>query len=131
MWRFLNRRRLADEIGAQVTAAVLAANRPYAGPESEFAEERITPVGDEDGEEKWEQQTALKAEEKEWHKTVRKDAEKKREEGKESLWCDGVVVDPRIGSRMRRFVLSEEDKARVGRILRGQEGVIGEEMKDE
>lgn len=131
MWRFLNRRRLADEIGAQVAAAVLAANRPYAGPESEFAEERVVPIGDEEGDEKWEQQRLLKGEEKEWHKIVRKDAEKKREEGKESLWCDEVVVDPRIGGRMRRFVMSEAESARVGRIMRGEEGVLGEDKKDE
>ncbi|KKY18492.1 putative mitochondrial import inner membrane translocase subunit tim54 [Diplodia seriata] len=134
MWRFLNRRHLADDIGAQVAAAVLAAHRPYVGPEAEFGEEHVVaPAGEgEDGEERWEQQAVLKSEEKEWHKSVRKEAAKRREEeGKESVWCDEMVVDPRIGGRMRRFVLSEVEKARVERINQGVEGVLGEEKKHE
>ncbi|OJD38621.1 mitochondrial import inner membrane translocase subunit tim54 [Diplodia corticola] len=134
MWRFLNRRALADEIGAQVAAAVLAAHRPYGGapPETEFAEERVAPVGEVDGDERWEQQRVLKGEEKEWHKSVRKEAAKKKEEeGKESVWCDELVVDPRIAGRMRRFVLSEAEKARVKRINNGVEGVLGQDKGDE
>ncbi|KAL1634692.1 mitochondrial import inner membrane translocase subunit tim54 [Neofusicoccum ribis] len=133
MYRFLTRRRLADDIGAQVAAAVLAAQRPYAGPaESWAADEGVAPVGQgEDGDELWEVQRALRGEEKEWHKSVRKEAAAKREEGKESVWCDDMVLDPRVAGRMRRFVLEEGERARIGRIGKGEDGVRGEGEKEE
>lgn len=119
MYRFLTRRHLADQIGAQVAAAVLAAgDAPYAAASGLEEEEGSV-------------QAVLEVEEGEWHKTVKKEGVRKMEEGVESLWCDGVVVDERVAGRMRRFVLSEADKARAGRIASGVEGVLGERAEKE
>ena len=50
---------------------------------------------------RWEQQRVLEEEETEWHKTARRP----RKEGDEAVWIEGVVVDERIGERMRTFEL--------------------------
>ncbi|KAK3203796.1 hypothetical protein GRF29_106g649891 [Pseudopithomyces chartarum] len=98
MYRFLNRRQVADEAGRQTAAAVLGAYRPY-----------HTLSDDEEGAQ-WEQQRFLTHEEPEWHKMAK---ERKEGEG-EREWLDEMVIDPRIGERMRKFELSpeEEDRAR-------------------
>ncbi|KAL6706819.1 hypothetical protein ACN47E_005155 [Coniothyrium glycines] len=94
MYRFLNRRQVADEIGRDTAAAVLGVYRPF------------ETAGDEP-----EQKQLLAHEEPDWHKTT-----KKREDGetKERTWIDDMVLDPRIAERMRRFVLDAdaEDRAR-------------------
>ncbi|KAK7535429.1 mitochondrial import inner membrane translocase subunit Tim54 [Phyllosticta citricarpa] len=124
MYRFLTRRHLADQIGAQVAAAVLATYKPFDGPTDGTS---LGAVADDDGSASgWEQARLLRHEEMEWHKSVRKDAAAKHAQGKESVWCDEMVLEPRVASRMRKFVVSEEDKARVSRIAEGKEGVLGE-----
>jgi import inner membrane translocase subunit TIM54 len=133
MYRFLTRRHLADDIGREVAAAVLAAYHPYQHSEGEFSPElsegdAASPtagVGREDisasdlRRVKWEQEDLLKKEEKEWHKSVLK-----REEGdrKERTWLDPMVLDDRIAGRMQRFELSTEDEERARRIGEGREG---------
>lgn len=98
LWRFLNKREVADDIGRQTAAIVLGtASRPF----------QATRV---DGAEESEQQALLHHEESEWHKSIRK---RVTEEGKEDLWRDPVVLDERLASRMRRFVLSDEDERRA------------------
>ena len=97
MYRFLNRRKVAEEAGRQTAAAVLGAYRPY-----------HTLSDDENGAQ-WEQEQLLTHEEPEWHKTAkeRKDGEGERE------WLDDMVIDPRIGERMRKFELSPEEEDRA------------------
>ena len=68
----------------------------------------------------WEQQDVLEHEERDWHKSVRKD----REEGKESVWLDKPVFDERIAGTMRRFILEPEQEARAQRIRQGTESAI-------
>ena len=110
MYRFLNRRQVADDIGRQTAAAVLGAYRPF-----EVAGETANVSG-EDGESsaQWEQQRLLAYEEENYHKTARDRS--KDEEGKERVWLDDMVLDPRIAERMRRFVIDAEVEERANRI---------------
>lgn len=104
MYRFLNRRKVADEAGRQTAAAVLAAYQPYNGPGEAnpvSTSEEDTPM--------WEQQGLLQHEEAEWHKSVR---ERKDDSDKEREWLDDMVLDPRIAERMRKFVLDFESEER-------------------
>lgn len=134
IYRFLTQRYLAENVGREVAAIVLAANaRPYhddsfsAGSEPTGASVDPTPSPDGSFSDlthrNYEQQTVLEAAEKEWHKSVRK-----REEGdKEREWLDDVVLDQRIASRMQRALLSPEDEARSQRLAHLQEYILGEE----
>jgi mitochondrial import inner membrane translocase subunit TIM54 len=84
MVRFLNRRKLADETGQLVTSFILAEHsQPYSRDSS------------------WEQQEILEGEEQDWHKVARK-PNPPEEEGKERPWTEEMVVDDRVGSRMRK-----------------------------
>lgn len=134
-YRFLTQRHLAENVGREVAAIVLAANaRPYhdesfsAGSEPTGASIDPTPspdasFADDIPSGKYEQQTVLVAAEQEWHKSARK-----REEcDKEREWLDDVVLDQRIASRMQRALLSPEDEARSQRIAEQQEYILGEE----
>ncbi|KAF2638120.1 hypothetical protein P280DRAFT_500356 [Massarina eburnea CBS 473.64] len=106
IYRFLNRRQVADDIGRQTAAAVLGAYRP-------FHTEAETALSESSAESsKWEQQRLLANEEPDWHKNA-----KKREEGdeKERVWLDEMVVDPRIGERMRKFELTADAEERAKR----------------
>lgn len=124
VYRFLTRRHLADSTGREVAALVLAASiRPYNHEESFVSsvdvddaspsntEGGLTPDGGiaQTGH-RWEQQRVLEEEEAEWHKTARKP----REEGEEAVWIEEVVVDERIGERMRRFELGQREDALGG-----------------
>jgi import inner membrane translocase subunit TIM54 len=133
---FLNRRKLADQIGREVAAIVLAANRPYQqdasfaisaieaddaipvatrAPESDMAEVVQTR-------EAWEQQAVLSSEEPYWHKSVRKPLKTDDTISQvERVWKNDVVMDPRIAERMRRFELSAEEDDRSRRIWEGTE----------
>ena len=128
IYRFLTRRHLADDIGREVAAAVLAAYRPYHHSEGEFspdlsdgdaASPTDTSTSDLRMRVKWEQEDLLKEEEKEWHKSVRKSEEGDK---KERTWLDPMVLDDRIAGRMRRFELSRDDEERATKIGEGREG---------
>jgi import inner membrane translocase subunit TIM54 len=122
IYRFLNKRKVADDIGREVAAACFAAYRPFersSGPvgASPFTEDSASPAAAPHQEETtsqpgmqevWEQEGLVKKEEAEWHKSVRKD----RDPEKESVWVDDIVLDPRIAGRMRRFFLDEADVER-------------------
>jgi import inner membrane translocase subunit TIM54 len=112
---------LADQIGRETAAIILATYRPYHSTttpltatsfSSDDAEESPRSK-DQDTAQTAEQQTALFEEEKEWHKSARV-----RVEGEpERTWLEPVVLDPRISSRMRRFELTAEDEARARSIV--------------
>ena len=110
MYRFLNRRQVAEDIGRQTAAAVLGAYRPF-----EVAGETAN-VGGDDGESsaQWEQQRLLAQEEEDYHKTTRDRS--KDEEGKERVWLDDMSLDPRIAERMRRFIIDAEVEERANRL---------------
>lgn len=100
MYRFLRQRDLADEIGKQVVCAVLAAHEPYQQVSTSNADEQSEVM-------QWEQEGLLKKEEAEWHSSVRKKADANRQENKESLWIDDMVLDNRIAGKMRKFILPD------------------------
>lgn len=142
-YRFLTRRRLADEIGREVAAVCLCTFR-------EFREAGDATTTDQ--EQQWEQQTALVHEEKNWVKSVWKADEETKEQKKEDtsdasplaegselvdgltteakpkkekIWPKPVVIDPRIGMRMRRFELLPEDEKRAAEIVVPEEEIEG------
>jgi mitochondrial import inner membrane translocase subunit TIM54 len=144
IYRFLTQRYLADSIGQQTAAIVLGMNRPY-HQSSSFASESsgdldASPVGsiapENDGmaqaasnvqtSQHWEQQSVLKEEEKDWHKSVRKP----RKDDLERVWLDDVVIDPRIAERMRKFELAPEEDERAKRIRDGTEKSRAVEVQD-
>ncbi|KAH8808332.1 putative mitochondrial import inner membrane translocase subunit tim54 [Xylogone sp. PMI_703] len=121
LYRFLNRRVLADSIGRETAAIILASYRPYhsiADSSSSFDSNSPQKEG---VNQEAEQQMALVEEEKEWHKStrLRKDGEPER------TWLEPIVLDPRISSRMRRFELSPEDEARSREIVVSEEEIEG------
>ncbi|KAI1921920.1 hypothetical protein LOZ65_003650 [Ophidiomyces ophidiicola] len=126
--RFLTRRYLADSVGRDVAAIVLASSyRPYSDNHQKSTLEydhSDSPTGSSSSLD-YEQHHVLEDEEKEWHKSVHKTSE--NPEIKEREWLDGIVLDPRIASRMRRFVLPSDQEQRAARIMEGKEWVLGEE----
>ncbi|KAJ5183598.1 hypothetical protein N7492_001214 [Penicillium capsulatum] len=134
IYRFLTQRRLAESVGRDVASLVLANSaRPYRdasfSADSELSGASIDPTPSpedspiEPARGVYEQQTVLEHEEKEWHKSVRKEDEEK----KEREWLNDVVLDPRIASRMQRATLSPEDEARSHRLADKTEYIIGEQ----
>ncbi|ORY02358.1 mitochondrial import inner membrane translocase subunit Tim54 [Clohesyomyces aquaticus] len=120
MYRFLNRRQVADDIGRQTAAAVLAAYRPFESPRESHS--GISTMYDNESDASsstgWEQQRLLKHEEAEWHKNVR---ERKGDDDRERVWLDGMVLDPRIAERMRRFELDMDGEERAKRAAAEKE----------
>jgi import inner membrane translocase subunit TIM54 len=132
LYRFLNRRVLADSIGRETAAIVLSTYRPYHASVTSSDPTSFTPDDVEqlpqnsDAEtgkvpQVAEQQLALIEEEKEWHKNARI----KKEGEPERTWLDPVVLDPRIATRMRRFQLSPEDQAKANAIVVPEEEIEG------
>ncbi|CAG5156757.1 uncharacterized protein ALTATR162_LOCUS4552 [Alternaria atra] len=115
MYRFLNKRQAADDIGRETAAAVLGAYRPF----ETAGEAPVTNEEDRHSNAQWEQQRLLAHEEPDWSKTARK-----REEGdtKERVWLDEMVLDPRIAERMRRFALDVEVEERAKSVSVSKEG---------
>ena len=117
--RFLNRRKLADEIGRDMAAACFASSRDYREADGQY-----------------EQQLILKQEEKDWVKSVWKTDEEEAAERKknneeepavkkERIWISEMVTDARIMDRMRRFEVTEEVEARARQILVPEEEIEG------
>lgn len=126
LYRFLNRRHLADAIGRETAAIVLSNYRPYhttpTAPGSSFspsADDSLGIVASDPATS--EQAIALAEEEKDWHKSVYKHVE----DGRERTWINDVVLDPRIAGRMRRAELSPEDEERSGKIVVAEEEIEG------
>jgi import inner membrane translocase subunit TIM54 len=131
LYRFLNRRVLADQIGRETAAVILATYRPYnaTSPSAHFsfAPDSISDSPQAQNDEDVmpaqlaEQQMALAVEETEWHKHARR-----RVEGEaERTWLEPVVLDPRIAERMRRFELTPDDEARAATIVVPEEEIEG------
>jgi import inner membrane translocase subunit TIM54 len=118
MWRFLNRRQLADDIGRRTAAAVLSSSRHFHHETS--TSDNLAPAV-------WEQQNELRQEESEWHKSV----QAPKEYAKERVWLDEVVIDPRIGERMRKFELTAADEDRAKSIGKGTAGIPGRTGEEE
>lgn len=128
IWRYLNQRHLADTVGRDVASIVLASStRPY--HDGSFSADSESSAANIDAgssfSSNYEQQTLLQEEESEWHKSVHKIDESNPD--KEREWVDDVVVDPRIASKMQRYVLSSDEEARSQRIFEGSEYILGEE----
>lgn len=134
IWNFLNKRKLADDVGRQTAAIVLAQYRPYIHQES-FASSstdsdlEAVPIATRAQEndavetvqtaEAFEQSSLLNEEERYWHKSARKP----RKDGAEieRVWANEFVFDPRIAVRMRKFELDPEEEERAKRIFAGSE----------
>lgn len=133
IYRFLNQRHLADEVGREVASLVLASGtRPYQEGSSISGSEPSGPNADASpsdslnlSSQSYEQQSALEHEEVEWPKSVRKRDES--DPDKEREWLDEIVLDSRIAGRMQRFVLPAEEEARAQRIGEGKEYILGQE----
>ncbi|KND90253.1 Mitochondrial import inner membrane translocase subunit tim54 [Tolypocladium ophioglossoides CBS 100239] len=114
--RFLNRRKLADNIGREVAAACFAASREWREADGQY-----------------EQQLVYELEEKDWPKSVWKDEappaaeedSKPAELPKEKIWALPMVVDSRVVQRMRRFEMRPEDEERAARIVVPEEEIEG------
>lgn len=133
IYRYLNERHLAENIGREVAGLVLASSsRPYRD-ESFSADSQLSGASIDSapshglttdlGRGNYEQQNVLEDEEKDWHKSVHK----RDELDKEREWLDDVVLDSRIASRMQLAVLSPEEEARSQRIANHEEYILGEE----
>lgn len=122
IYRFLNRRHLADETGREVAALVLTSHiRPW-NSDTEFASSAdpdaspsstTQPLTDAADvvltQQHWEQEGVLGEEEKDWHKS----AWQERPGDEERVWKEPMGVDSRVGERMRRFELSANDEEKA------------------
>jgi import inner membrane translocase subunit TIM54 len=116
IYRFLTRRNLADSVGRDVAAAVLASHRPYStdaagNDETLSSESEVAKV--------------LQHEESDWWKTTFYP----RKEHEESVWIEDMVLDERIVGRMRAFQLTAEDEDRAKRIQTGKEKVVKDDQE--
>ncbi|KAK3319076.1 mitochondrial import inner membrane translocase subunit Tim54 [Apodospora peruviana] len=121
--RFFNRRALADEIGREVAAVCLCTYREFRDQQQSF--DSTSPTGSDDEMPQYEQEKELAWEEKDWVKTVWKDADKKDDEIPEKIRPFPIVMDSRVASRMRRFELLPEDEAHAKQIVVPEEEVEG------
>ena len=122
MYRFFNRRATADSIGREVAAVCFCTYR-------DFRELPAPQTSAQSGEDlQYEQQLVLKQEERDWLKSVWKEAPEENkasdsgdsatqpEPKKELIWPRPMVLDSRIATRMRRFELQPEDEAKARAI---------------
>ncbi|MCJ1314207.1 mitochondrial import inner membrane translocase subunit tim54 [Agyrium rufum] len=124
-YRYLTQRRLADRIGRDTAALVLATSTRAFELDSEFVSSSDfssngadlnspTAQSSEDSRPhvvrtaaKWEQYSILEQEEQYWHKIARR-PNPPEEKDKERPWMEDMVVDDRVGQRMSLFVIDEE-----------------------
>ena len=96
--RFLNRRRLAEDQGREIVNLLLT------------KESRSYSRGDQ-----WQQIDLLESEERDWHKSARV-PNPPEEEGKERPRIEEMVIDDRVGSRMRKadsVAIGDESKGHL------------------
>ncbi|KAI4184235.1 MAG: hypothetical protein LQ348_004577 [Seirophora lacunosa] len=121
IYRFLNRRHIADETGREVAALVLASHVRACTADREFASSTdpdaspsstapqaadVVPI-----QKRWEQEGMLEGEERDWHKS----AWQAQSGDGERVWKDRMVIDARVGDRMRQFELGADDEERARR----------------
>ena len=113
MYRFLNQRAIAEHTGASIAALVLASkSRPYTHspdpaldiPATTTSSSESSPA-DPSQPFPWEQSLLLSEAEPEWHKSAR--AANPPGDTRERVWQEDMVIDPRIGDRMRTFELPD------------------------
>ena len=122
LYRYLNRRAVADSIGRDTAAIVLSTSRPYHTiPTSGESDSPSADGTQSSAAQEAEQQVALVEEEKDWHKSVRV----RKDDEPERTWLEPIVLDARIASRMRRAELTPEDEARANRIVVTEEEIEG------
>ncbi|KAK3725031.1 mitochondrial import inner membrane translocase subunit tim54 [Vermiconidia calcicola] len=114
IYRFLTRRHLADSVGRDVAAAVLASHRPFPSDSTSYPGDDSNAAG------RPEQSEVLLHEEKDWWKTTFQP----RKVHEESVWIEDMVLDERIANRMRVFQLTAEDEDRAKRISDGREKAV-------
>lgn len=135
VYNFLNRRKLADDLGRETAAIILAASRPYeyqeafastsaSNPEDSPQLSTRAPENDNNPavvqtSQSYEQQSILQSEEYYWHKSVRKPLPEG--ETRERVLTNEMVLDPRIAQRMRRFQITADEEERANRIASGEE----------
>ena len=135
IYRFLNRRHLADETGRLVAAMVLASNTRTFDNGRDFVtsadpnDETPSPAAPADVVEAsvaWEQEKLLVDEEAEWHKsawTPNPDDAPDRERP----WQEKMTIDERIGTRMRVFDLSQQEEEE--RIRNAELGILAQDRE--
>lgn len=113
LYRFLNRRVMAEEVCKEAAAVALGYNRPFImdAPEPEgtlAAKEQIEHAIEDEGKpHKTEIESLLEEEEKDWLAKVWK------EDRYIGVWRDALTVDERIKHRMRRFFLPTEAEVKI------------------
>lgn len=119
IYRFFTRRRLADDIGRNVAAAVMSSYRTYDTVAAPSDDDSIAVASDGGDRQVSEVSRVLDFEQKDWYKL----AYRTREPHEESVWIEDVKVDERLVQRMRAFQLTAEDEDRAKRIGAGKEKV--------
>ena len=119
IYRFLNRRHLADETGRSVATLVLASNTRAFGSGREFIttadpndaapSPTALPAEVVEASVAWEQEKSLVDEEAEWHKSAWKPNPDDAPD-RERPWQENMAIDERIGARMRVFDLSKQEE---------------------
>lgn len=122
IYRFLTKRRLADETGQLVATLVLASSTRSYNRGTEFfsnaqpnddaevdASASLQMAAVVEARTEWEQDSVLADEEKEWHKSARA-PNGDEDPDRERPWKEKMVIDERIGSRMRTFDISAEER---------------------
>jgi len=117
---FLNRRKLADDVGRQTAAICLGFSQDWSGAGTS---------SDDAGPTASVQTRALDHEEALWPKSVwkedRVDEEGKKKDRTEKIWTAPIVADPRIVSRVRRFDVLPEDETRAKSFVVPEEEIEG------
>jgi import inner membrane translocase subunit TIM54 len=124
LYRYFNRRKVADDIGREVAAVCLCTYREFQQLPAE-----ANAASDTEQSPQFEQQKELAWEEKDWLKSVWKEDNPKDAaapaEIEEKILAKPIVMDPRIAERMRRFQLLPEDEERARKIVVPEEEVEG------
>ncbi|KAL8824748.1 MAG: hypothetical protein Q9191_004845 [Dirinaria sp. TL-2023a] len=119
MYRFLTRRFLADETGQLVATLVLeSSTRSYNRGEEFFsnaqpdddASASLQMADVVEAQTEWEQERVLADEEHEWRKSARA-PNGDDDPGRERPWKEKMVIDERIGTRMRTFDIAPEERS--------------------
>lgn len=127
LYRFFNRRHLADQVGRETAAIILAHSRPYHTTSTDLGM-AYSPTSDgadgavNDDSRNWEQARELQTEEEGWHKSVHKRMDDDHEE---RIWTEDIVLDPRLAGRMLKAELTPEDEERASKIVVPEEELEG------